>query len=52
MDELKRLADDRNKKHLAFIIKARDLSLKELYLMTTYGRKPEIWGLTNLVPNA
>ncbi len=41
MDELKRLVDDRNRKHLAFIIKARDLSLKELYLMTTYGRKVE-----------
>jgi uncharacterized protein YifE (UPF0438 family) len=41
MDELKRLVDNRNQKHLAFIIKARDLSLKELYLMTTYGRKIE-----------
>jgi hypothetical protein len=41
MDELKRLVDDRNRKHMAFIIKARDLSLKELYLLTTYGRKVE-----------
>ena len=41
MDELKRLVDDRNRKHLAFIIKARDLSLAELYLLTTYGRKVE-----------
>jgi hypothetical protein len=41
MDELKKLAQERNRKHMAFIIKARDLSLKELYLMTTYGRKVE-----------
>ena len=41
MEELKRLAQERNRKHLAFIIKARDLSLKELYLLTTYGRKVE-----------
>ena len=51
MDELKRLVDDRNKKHMAFIIKARDLSLKELYLLTTYGRKVEQLEAVDMVVN-
>ena len=51
MDELKRLVGDRNKKHLVFIIKARDLSLKELYLMTTYGRKVEQLEAVDMVVN-
>lgn len=41
MDKLIRLTKERDRKRMVFMLKASDISLQELYLLTTYGRKVE-----------